>query len=119
MAENAVSENYAAMVGRRRRQVQDASSARPFDVMLDTVAPKRRQHRKTVRDFEELIVLSAAQKTYPRPPLAERGEEHDDPHEASGFEGLDSPQLIIDELKAASPDVHDLLVERRDKKVSD
>ena len=95
------------------------------DTITDTLAPKVRQGRKQVRDFEEKIELTPAKKTEVIDILARLSQV-----EARntmvllnrrGFEGMSikDPELIMQELKAASKPVYDLLMERRDKKVED
>lgn len=127
----ALTQYYGSRSEKREHPLQRAEDAYSInrEIMRDTVrdelAPKRRQGRKQVRDFDEKIELTPAKKTEVIDILARLSQ-----IEARntmillkrpGFEGIDikDPQLILDELKSASPDVHDLLQERRDKKVSD
>ncbi len=122
---------YGSRSEKREHPLQRAKDADAInreimrDTILDQVAPKRRQGRKQVRDFEEQIVLTPAKKLEVIDILARLSQ-----IEArntmillkrKGFEGIDikDPEPIMDELKAASPEVFDLLQERRDKKVAD
>ena len=95
------------------------------DIITDTLAPKVRSGRKVVRDFGDKIEVTPAKKTEVLDILARLSQ-----IEARntmillkrpGFEGLTikDPQLILDELRASDKRIHELLMDRRDKKVAD
>lgn len=125
----ALTQYYGSRSEKREHPLERASQADRInreimrDTISDTLAPKRRQGRKTVRDFEEKIELTPAKKLEVIDILARLSQVEARNTmillKRPGFEGMDikDPQLILDELKAASPEVHDLLQERRDKKV--
>lgn len=127
----ALTQYYGSRSDKREHPLQRADQAVRInneimtEMIRDLLAPKVRQGRKQVRDFEEIIELTPAKKMEVQDILLRLSQ-----IEARntmilmkrrGFEGLEikDPQLIIDELKAADREVHDLLLERRDKKVAD
>lgn len=127
----ALTQYYGSRSEKREHPLERASQADRInreimrDTISDTLAPKVRQGRKTVRDYDEKIELTPAKKTEVIDILARLSQVEARNTmilmKRPGFEGMDikDPQLLMNELKAASPEVHELLLERRDKKVAD